>query len=61
MGFGSKVGAVFKTGLCVVLLGSLMACQGGMGSYAGKTGNSGNCLNKITGQFVIPGLTRNPW
>ena len=36
MGIETRFMAVFKIGVCGILLASLVACQGGMGSYAGK-------------------------
>jgi hypothetical protein len=49
MGFGAKVWAVFKTGMCLILLGSLAACQGGMGSYAGKTVDAKDRIELLEG------------
>ncbi|MGD8524180.1 MAG: hypothetical protein PVF56_23725 [Desulfobacterales bacterium] len=49
MGFGNKVWAIFKTGVCVILLGSLVACQGGIGSYAGKTVDAKDRIELLEG------------
>ena len=49
MGFGDKVWAVFKTGVCVILLGNLAACQGGIGSYAGKTVDAKDRIELLEG------------
>ena len=49
MVFGAKILTVFKAGLCVILLGSLVACQGGMGSYAGKTVDAKDRIELLEG------------
>jgi hypothetical protein len=56
MGFGNKNSVVFNAGVCVILLASLAACQGGMGSYAGKTVDAKNRMELLEG-----GSHRGSW
>ncbi len=49
MAFGTKIMAVFKASVWVILLGSLVACQSGFSSYAGKTVDAENRIELLEG------------
>lgn len=49
MGFRTSVKTIFKAGAAVLLLASLIACQGGLGSYAGKSVDVGNRIELLDG------------
>ena len=56
MGFGNKDLTIFRIGMSLILLVSLAACQGSMGSYAGKKVDAKDRIELLEG-----GPQRGSW